>query len=1111
MACWWLLLLLSLLEEANISFTFNVEVSEYRRFSSEVSSLFGYKVVQFNSTSGQRLLIGDPGSNILCACDIRNNCVNITLPDIDSTSHLGLTLEVDPMSNRCLVCGSAIPHNCFETQYTNGACYIVDSSLTVSSKSTPGFEECQNVDVDLCFLIDDSHSVGELEFGEVQKFLLNTIQNLKSSTVHFSVVMFSTIPKTVLNFTDYQLGKAEEKIKEMKHIGGFGYLYRALKFTLNEIFTPEAGARQHAKKVLLLLTDGDVNDNNNGTTEAADKLKVTRYVIGVGNNFKAGDITELPSNPKEHHIHEIGDFSQLEAIFKEMQTKILAIEGVAQGSDFTREMSSAGLSAFFTQDRSFLGDPGIFDWSGGILGISEQEELIYMSTKEEDKYGYMGYSVKMLHTGKGLFCVVGSPRHQYIGRVTVLQEVAGENKWKNIDTLLGQQVGSYFGAEIAVSDLNQDGVTDLVLISAPHHSEPKWSGQVSVCRFTEKLECTVTLRGEPGHLQSQFGAAVSSLGDLDGDNITEVAVGAPYEMDGRGALYIYKGGSAGLSPLYSQRLLSPPGILGFGLSFHGVLDMTEDGLVDVVVGSRGHVTLHRSQPVLKVSVSVTSNQTYLLVSSPEANGSNRNLTLQACVHGHILTPKYTGSVSVSIRYRLVLDHHKPESRMLFTNRQREMNGTVEIQGPGAQCHMYTIFLQDCHMEDVSELQVSLTAFPEHVDSPWLLAPSSNLSATGQISFKMCEGEENCEPDTSIKLRCSQLVVQDGASFSIFLSLHNMSLKACHTRLSVDLPDGLRFHKANVIEASHRISLVCEDFTEQVLTCNVTHPSLRRGVWAIIQITFSIVSNVSWAEHILLAVNVTSDGNETSSFTEEEVPVLYPIHIISRSLEDSTKHMAFSGPETSAAASHRYQIQNLRVSAVAINVSVSMWTEGVNWDFVILSSQNSNVTCPELHKSSANQTHSEKTETLANQTWSCILDASGEISINITGLLKPTNTWKVASSVKVRSAVTVQYNQLRYHSDTGNMYHTAQVVTEVEILVLPDYTEYFVGGAVGGIIMMALISFLLYKCGFFKRYKDRMMEDVPSSDTQRLTSPKRETAEVSARLMEPQKPLTSNVQ
>lgn len=54
---------------------------------------------------------------------------------------------------------------------------------------------------------------------------------------------------------------------------------------------------------------------------------------------------------------------------------------------------------------------------------------------------------------------------------------------------------------------------------------------------------------------------------------------------------------SGISLVF-QKLLSPPGILGFGLSVHGVLDMTEDGMIDVVVGSWGHVTLHRLYDVI---------------------------------------------------------------------------------------------------------------------------------------------------------------------------------------------------------------------------------------------------------------------------------------------------------------------------------------------------------------------------------------------------------------------------------------------------------------------------------------------------------------------------------
>ncbi|XP_066433262.1 integrin alpha-L-like isoform X2 [Eleutherodactylus coqui] len=1101
-----LLLLLSLLGDVDISLTYNVEVLEHRRFSTEVGSFFGYKVVQFNSSSGERILIGDPSSNKLHICDaINETCDNITLPNMDRTLHLGLTLEVEPVSSRCLVCGSDKPHDCSKTLYMNGACYTVDSSLTASVKRTPGYQVCQKVEVDLCFLFDDSFSVGTPEFASVKSFLLKAILNLKNSTVNFAVVQYGSKPQKIFDFKDYKLGEGEKRIENMEHKGGATNTYKAIRFTLDEIFTPAAGVRQEAKRILLLLTDGEANDKNNGDTEAADKQKVTRYIIGVGKNFILERNTELASKPPESHMHVMQDYSNLEGFFKELQTKILAIEGVAQGSNFSREMSSAALSAALTEDREILGDPGIFDWSGGIL---EQEQLVYMSSKEEDRNGYLGYSVKLLHTGKGLLCVVGSPRYQYVGLVTVLQEVAGEPKWKKIDSLLGKQVGSYFGAEIAVSDLDQDGMTDLVLISAPHHYEAKWSGQVSVCRFMEKLECTVTLHGEPGHLQSQFGTAVSSLGDLDGDGFTEVAVGAPYEMDGKGALYIYKGEAAGLSDAHSQRLLSPPGVLGFGLSIHGVLDMTEDGLIDVVVGSRGHVTLHRSQPLLKVSISVTSNQTYMVVSSLKASDCDSKLILEACVQVEILTPKYTGPLSISIQYSLLLDFHRPESRILFTNKQSEMNGTVAIQGPGAQCQNYTVFLQDCGVEDLSEVQVSLTAFPMQIHAPWLVSPSSSLGATNLIFLQICE-EAICEMDMSIKVTHSPLVVQDGASFSMFLSLHNMDMKAHQTRLTVGVPDGLSFRKANVTEASYRISLVCGDFKEQILMCNVSHPSLKRGVWAVIQIMFSIVSNVSWPDRILLAVNVTSHENQTSSGAEYEVPVLYPIHIIVRSLEESTKHVPFISQDSRATAAHGYQIQNLGLRAAPINLRVSVSPyearmKSVSWDFFISFSQDSNVKCSEFSDSSAIQTQRKTIYTITNQTWHCIMNTSGEMTINITGPLKPMNPWKKAESVSMRSEVTIQYDGLRYYSDMGSTFHAAQLVTQVELLVSPDHTLYIVGGTVGGVMALILLSFLLYKCGFFKRYKDRMMEDLPlHDDPQLLAAPKGEVTEAAAQLIGPQ--------
>ncbi|XP_073402388.1 integrin alpha-L-like isoform X2 [Dendrobates tinctorius] len=1117
----WLLLLLSLLDDVDISFPYNVEVLEHRRFSAEVGELFGYRVVQFNSTVGERVLIGDPGSNMLHTCDVvSGTCENLILPDRGNASHLGLTLEVELVSRRCLVCGFAEPHDCSQTLYTNGACYTVDSGLTASEMSTPGYQECQKAEVDLCFLFDDSFSVGDPELEDVGKFLLSAIQNLKNSSLNFAVVKFASFPEKIFNFKDYQNGKGEEGILHMKHSGGGTNIYKAINFTLNEIFTPVSGAREHAKKILLLLSDGDSHDSNNGVIEAADQKKVTRYVIGVGKNFISlrDKIAKLASYPTDKHTEVLTDYSRLVGFFNELQSKILAIEGVAQGSNFTQEMSSAGLSAVLTAEQDILGDPGIFDWSGGILNVSMQGGLAYMSRNDDEKYGYLGYSVELLHTRNGPLYVVGSPRFQYVGLVTVLQEVSGELRWKKVDSLQGEQVGSYFGAETAVSDIDQDGVTDLVLISAPHHYELKWSGQVSVCRFVEKLQCVVTLHGEPGHLHSQFGAAVSSLGDLDGDGLTEVAVGAPYEMDGQGAVYIYKGTHSGLLlAAYSQRLLSPSGILGFGLSLHGVLDMTEDGLIDVVVGSLGHVTLHRSKPVLNVSLSLVTNQTNIVLSSLEASGCDNMLTLEACVHVEILTSKYTGSMSMSIHYNLTLDSLKPESRMFFTDKQRKMIGTVEILGPGAWCQNHTVYLQDCGVEDVSEVQVFLTAGVQQASPPWHVLQSMDLSATNLISLQICEEGKICNPDMSIKLNHSPLVLQDGTLFSLFLNLQNMNERAHQTRLHLDVPPGLSYRKANVTEASHWIPLKCGDFKEQKLACNISHPIRKRRVWAVVHIMFGVVSNVSWADRIFLATSVMRDGNKTSSsdknedvvyvmssvvpnvswadrtagnvmrdgnrstsLTVYEVPVLCPVHVISRSLEDSTKYVPFIRVNETAMATHRYQIKNLGLGAVLIGLTVHVsYVEVVSWDISISFSQNNGVICLAHNDSSAVQTHSKEHKT--NQTWRCTMDSSGKIDVILSGQLQPITMWEEKMSASVSSTVMIHYDESRYHSDMGSRFHTAQVMTQVELLLVPDHTLYIVGGTVGGVFFLILLSILLYKCGFFRRYKDRMMEKVSPSD------------------------------
>ena len=60
--------------------------------------------------------------------------------------------------------------------------------------------------------------------------------------------------------------------------------------------------------------------------------------------------------------------------------------------------------------------------------------------------------------------------------------------------------------------------------------------------------------GIPG---SRFGSAMGSIGDINKDGMNDVAIGAPYEDDNQGAVYIYHGKRIeGLRNEYAQVLIS---------------------------------------------------------------------------------------------------------------------------------------------------------------------------------------------------------------------------------------------------------------------------------------------------------------------------------------------------------------------------------------------------------------------------------------------------------------------------------------------------------------------------------------------------------------------------
>ncbi|KAL5266346.1 hypothetical protein ACHWQZ_G003686 [Mnemiopsis leidyi] len=169
----------------------------------------------------------------------------------------------------------------------------------------------------------------------------------------------------------------------------------------------------------------------------------------------------------------------------------------------------------------------------------------------------------------------------------------------------GAHMGSYFGHTMTCADLNGDGYDDLV-ISAPYFSELNEGngmtltndiGQVKVYFGYEtdhysfpypdfSLSESKVLFGNKRD-SGLFGYSLNSEGDLNFDNYKDLVVGAPYEDDGRGAVYIFNGGSE-FFETHSQKItplqFNEP-LQGFGSAISSGYNIDERGGDELLVGS----------------------------------------------------------------------------------------------------------------------------------------------------------------------------------------------------------------------------------------------------------------------------------------------------------------------------------------------------------------------------------------------------------------------------------------------------------------------------------------------------------------------------------------------
>uniref|UniRef100_A0A3Q3WNG7 Uncharacterized protein n=1 Tax=Mola mola TaxID=94237 RepID=A0A3Q3WNG7_MOLML len=801
-----------------------------------------------------------------------------------------------------------------------------------------------------------------------------------------------------------------------------------------------------------------------------------------------------------------------------------------------------GLSAAFDKDYHYIifGAPGAYNWKGVVRLEQKNDTFLEMGIYDDGPFeagdeneknpdlvpapanSYLGFSLdsaKGLTKKDQLTVVAGAPRANHSGGVVLLKK-GGETSNILVEeyTLEGEGLASSFGYDLAVLDLNGDGWQDIV-VGAPQYFEKEGEIGGAVYVYVNKAgkwNKVIPTRID-GPQDSMFGLAVENLGDINQDGYHDFAVGAPYDNDGTGTVYIYHGSSAGLSSK-THVLPGKPGVKLFGYSLAGNMDLDKNSYPDLAVGSLSD-SVFVARPVINIEKEITFSPKEIDLTKKNCGNTFwcmsfsffllMSLLISGCRGWHLM------SFDAVIRQETIKDklHGIPvDVSVEIQDAKRKRRQTAELppvldtSEPATTRSMVNFLKEGCGSDNVCQSNLRLSLSTGHSTDSQLL-PVQRENGLPLISL-------SDQKDIALEVKVTNLNGDDAYEASVLASF----------------PTSLTY-------SAFRRKVTCVANTNgSQADCELGNPFKRNS-----EATFYIILGTSGISLDTTEVEIDLQL-ETTSDQQKKDPVKAKAKVaimlqLSVSGQAQPSQVYFTGQvkakgdmktesDIGSAITHQFRIINLGKRLTDAAILEIDWPKETNQDKGLLylmkisSTGVERIDCSPEGEINPLNLVSEKHHVNAAFAWNLTVEKTqandkGTISrLMDEKKSKTLSCGNGAKCVKIRcplqgldsNAVITFSSRLwnrTFIEDYSTFHHAVVIVkaalhvdstrkntvlqnaeTQVRLTVFPEQRSAQYGGVpwwiivlsiLLGLLLLGLLAFLLWKCGFFKRakYEDKV--------------------------------------